>query len=214
MLQRSIYRSLLVVCAVLLFCCSGRPVQAGPPAPASRTGQTGCWDAAGGSTACPATGQDGALLKGVAWPNPRFTKNGDNTVTDNLTGLMWREDASAGANCGVNQAWQTWANAMAGVQACNAAAYAGYADWRLPTVNELRSLLYKQYFGPAVPNTAGTAQWTAGAPFTSVQSNTYWSSTTYAGSTTNAWYVYLYDGNVNTTNKANTYYVWPVRGGQ
>ena len=47
-----------------------------------------------------------------------------------------------------------------------------------------------------------------------VQSNNYWSSTTYAGNTTNAWYVNLNDGNVNTNNKANTNYVWPVRGGE
>jgi len=208
MLQRNISRSLLAVCAVLLFCCPGRPVQAGPPAPVPKTGQTTSYGA----------GDGGALRKGVAWPNPRFTINDDSgqnlTVTDNLTGLMWRRDASAGVNCGVNQAWQTWANAMAGVRACNAATYAGYADWRLPTASELRSLTSKQYVNPAVPNTAGTGQWTAGAPFTSVQSDYYWSSTTYAGGTTDAWYVYLVDGGVGSYGKASTFYVWPVRGGQ
>jgi len=208
MLQRSVYRRLLVVCAVLLFCCSGRPVQAGPPAPAPKTGQTTSYGA----------GDDGALRKGVAWPNPRFTINDDSgqnlTVTDNLTGLMWRRDASAGANCGVNQPFQTWANAMAGVQACSAVAYAGYSDWRLPTLNELRSLTSQQYVGPAVPNTVGTGHWTADDPFKNVQPNVYWSSTTYADDTSKAWYVYLNDGAVTTISKTITLYVWPVRGGQ
>ncbi len=35
-----------------------------------RTGQTGCWDAAGNSRACANTGEDGAKLKGAAWPSP------------------------------------------------------------------------------------------------------------------------------------------------
>ena len=79
-----------------------RPVSAAP-APVPRTGQTTSY----------AAGDDGALQKGVAWPNPRFTKNvnaaDDNgagggtagngicdgtetcngTVTDNLTELTW-----------------------------------------------------------------------------------------------------------------------------
>ena len=53
---------------------------------------------AGGSvTACGAgigLAQDGDLQLGVNWPNPRFTKNGDGTVKDELTGLVWLEDAS------------------------------------------------------------------------------------------------------------------------
>ena len=34
-------------------------------------------------------GDDGDLKKGAAWPSPRFTNNGDGTITDRLTGLMW-----------------------------------------------------------------------------------------------------------------------------
>jgi len=47
-----------------------------------------------------------------------------------------------------------------------------------------------------------------------VQSNNYWSSTTYADNPTNAWNVNLNDGNVNANNKTNDNYVWPVRGGE
>ena len=52
-------------------------------APVPKTGQTTSW----------ATGDDGYHQKGVAWPNPRFTDNGDGTVTDNLTSLMWLQNA-------------------------------------------------------------------------------------------------------------------------
>ncbi len=45
------------------------------------------------------------------------------------------------------------------------------------------------------------------------QSNNYWSSTTNADNTDNAWNVNLNNGNVNNDNKTNTNYVWPVRAG-
>ena len=50
--------------------------------------------------------------------------------------------------------------------------------------------------------------------FSDVQSNNYWSATTYAANTDNAWNVNLNNGNVNTNNKSNSNYVWPVRGGE
>ncbi len=52
------------------------------------------------------------------------------------------------------------------------------------------------------------------AAFTGVQSNNYWSSTTNANNTSNAWNVNLNNGNVNNNNKTNNNYVWPVRGGE
>ena len=55
-----------------------------PPAPVPKTGQTVSY----------ATGDDGDLQKGVAWPDPRFTDNSDGTVTDNLTGLIWLKNAN------------------------------------------------------------------------------------------------------------------------
>jgi hypothetical protein len=48
---------------------------------------------------------DGALQKGVAWPTPRLTDNGNGTVTDNLTGLIWMKNAIA---FGI----KTWADAL------------------------------------------------------------------------------------------------------
>lgn len=46
-----------------------------------------------GQTVSYASGDDGALKKGVAWPGPRFADNQDGTVMDNLTGLVWMQDA-------------------------------------------------------------------------------------------------------------------------
>jgi hypothetical protein len=162
------------------------------------------------------TGEDGELQKGVAWPNPRFTKHGDGTVTDNLTGLMWMQDANAGNDCqGGDTGTEYWLNALASAAACNAGAgFAGYTDWRLPNVREIQSLAHYGFSSyPAVPNTAGTGQWAAGDPFDNVQSAKYWSSTTHAGGTSDAWFVDLDDGYVNDNGKSYSYYVWPVRGG-
>jgi hypothetical protein len=187
--------------------------------------QTGTADCDGGAgvpktgdaynDAC-CTGEDGELQKGVAWPNPRFTKHGDGTVTDNLTGLMWMQDANAGNDChGADTGTETWANALASAAACNAGAgFAGYTDWRLPNVRELHSLVHYGVYNPAVPNTAGTGKWAAGDPFDNVQSSYYWSSTTYADGTTSAWLVSLSFGYVSSGGKTGTTYVWPVRGGQ
>jgi hypothetical protein len=139
------------------------------------------------------SGDDGALQKGVSWPSPRFTDNGDGTVTDNLTGLMWAQDANmAGA--------KTWSNA---ISYCNDLTHAGYSDWRLPNRKELRSLLDYSKYGPVLPQ---------GHPFTNVQSY-YWSSTTEASYTDCAWYVGMYDGHVYRDYKSHNYYVWPVRFG-
>jgi len=59
--------------------------------------------------------------------------NGDGTLTDVSTGLMWALDDS-----GVGMDWQT---ALAWAQERNAESYLGYADWRLPDVKELQSLV-------------------------------------------------------------------------
>jgi len=193
-----------------------RATQAAVP----KSGQTGCWDAGGTSVACAGTGQDGDKLKGVASPSPRFTANTDNngdgdctdagescngTVTDNLTGLIWLKDA----NCATVSP-KIWADALT---SCNslASGVCGLTDgstagqWRLPNRRELLSLIDDQKVNPALPT---------GHPFLSVQSDYYWSATTYAGNPSDAWFVYLVDGGVFAGVKTGTFYVWPVRGGQ
>ena len=87
-------------------------------------------------------------------------------------------------------------------------------NWRLPSVNELQSLVDYEYYSPALSNGAGTAQWTEGDVFACVRSSFYWSSTALAGKPSRAWVVNLYDGYVLNDGKVYTYYVWPVRSGQ
>ena len=147
------------------------------------------------------TGSDGTLQKGIAWPNPRFTDNGDGTVTDNLTGLIWLKNA----NC----ISANWTGALAGTislasGACGLTDGSTAGDWRLPSVTELESLIDVSKSNPPIP---------AGHPF-SLSTGFYWSSTTYAPNTGSAWGVGMSDGYVSIYSKVNTYFVWPVRGGQ
>jgi hypothetical protein len=62
-----------------------------------------------------------------------FTDNGDGTVNDNATGLMWSQDDSGVA--------LNWEEALAWVETQNAANYLGYNDWRLPNAKEMQSIL-------------------------------------------------------------------------
>jgi hypothetical protein len=110
-----------------------------------QTGQSSCWDASGVVVPCTGTGQDGDLRAGVAWPTPRFTANGDGTLTDELTGLVWLADT----DCLGTTSWQ---GALAAVAAFNAdpagagcSGYSGlHSDWRLANVTELESLVNLQ----------------------------------------------------------------------
>jgi len=172
------------------------------PAMVPKTGQTTQY----------ALGDDGDLEKGVAWPNPRFKDNGNGTVTDNLTGLIWLKNA----NCFDIRNWSQALTDCNGLNSgeCGLTDGSIAGDWRLPNRSELNSLIDVRYYNPALSNTAGTGQWSAGNPFTNVQSGLYWSSTTYAGYTDAAWGVVMDVGDVYGYNKSYNGYVWPVRGGQ
>jgi len=152
-----------------------------------------------GQTSSYRTGDDGTHQKGVAWPNPRFPDNGNGTVTDNMTGLMW---VKAPHSLTGNSERMTWNNA---IDYCNGLSYAGHSDWRLPNVRELRSLIDYGQFNPALPSEH---------PFSGVQAPGYWSSSTHAEYTSTAWYVNLFYGNLYSDIKTYPYRVWPVRAGQ
>jgi len=161
-------------------------------------------------------GEDGhaSMRKGVARPSPRFTDNGDGTVTDNLTSLIWLKDAHAFGS-------RAWSDALNDCATLNSGEHgltdgSSEGDWRLPNVKELQSLVDYGLYGPALSDTAGTGQWSTGDPFNNVQSLDYfyWSSTTYAPFTVVAWGVYLDDGYVGIDYKTSMSYVWPVRGGE
>jgi hypothetical protein len=164
------------------------------PAPVAKTGQTSSY----------ATGDDGDFEKGVARPVPRFTDNGNGTITDNLTGLIWLQDANRGGT-------MTWAEALT---YCNSLEADGESladgsvagDWRLPNAKELLRLVDFGNYNPALPT---------GHPFTNVQTS-YWSSTTAAYSDTDghAWHVtYRYFGLLGAIGKLSDSGVWPVHSG-
>ena len=180
-----------------------------------KTGQTRCYDTAGYEISCTGTGQDGQIQAGVAWPNPRFTDNENGTVTDNLTGLMWSGDANLMAtrdpyfdNYNIARNGSVpWQHAIDYVKKLNNENYLGHSDWRLPNVNELKSLVN------AGEAKAGT--WLNTQGFTNLQAFSYWSSSTFSDSTSNAWTISVWGGYVYYGVK-DYYdnYVWPVRAGQ
>jgi len=106
-----------------------------------QTGQKSCWDQTGAVVACAGTGQDGDVRAGVAWPDPRFTDNGDGTITDELTGIMWLKDPG----CIGTVPWQDGLDAVAAFNtdpapfACTAYT-ATHDDWRVSNISELMTL--------------------------------------------------------------------------
>ena len=81
--------------------------------------------------------------------------NSPDVVTDNLTGLVWSEDANL-------DGLKTWTNALTYTEDVTVC---GYVDWRLPNSKELFSLIDRSQSGPALP---------VGYPFTNVQSAALW----------------------------------------
>jgi hypothetical protein len=160
-----------------------------------------------GQTASYGTRDDGALQKGVAWPNPRFTDNGNGTVTDNLTSLIWLKDAKC-----ISATWDdalTFATSLAS-GTCGLSDGSKTGDWRIPNRIELKSLIVLSNY-QALPSVH---------PFSNVLAymyNRYWTSTYKASSPpyySYAWSVDLSQGIVNTEYRSNSNWVWPVRGGQ
>lgn len=179
------------------------------------TGQNACFDANGNPRACLGSGEDGEKQAGVGWPVPRLSDNGDGTVTDTLTKLIWSKDADApdaAPGCANADQTMSWDQALAFVACLNANGFSGFSDWRLPNLNELESLVHA--------GVSDSAAWLNASGFTEVQSGLYWSSTndnsdknSSPPSMVNAWDVDLAAGGIPLTSaKTATRAVWPVRG--
>jgi hypothetical protein len=183
-----------------------------------QTGQTICYDVDGVEIDCTGTGQDGEYQMGVVCPDPRFTDNGDGTVTDNCTGLMWLKDA----NCidtnypefdditnisGPGDGLITWQQALDFVAGINDETYhlcsSGYTDWRVPNARELFS----------AADIGG--KWGSDVPFVNLIGGRCWSSTTRSrGDLKQAMQVNVREGLVSVDGKyKDAHRVWPVRGG-
>jgi len=145
----------------------------------------------------------------------RYTDNGDGTVTDNRSGLIWLKNA----NCFGRKYWKTAmqraANLAHGQCGLRDGSRAGM--WRLPSIEELKEMIDKKYVDRkngkrALSNAAGTGPWKEGDAFSGVQANDYWSFST-TRYFNRAWSVSLHYGNVANEGKRRHYYVWPLRGG-
>lgn len=123
----------------------------------------------------------------------RFVDNGNGTVTDTATNLMWTKNANLIGRL-------NWHDAMS---RCRSFSISGIGGWRLPSKDELVAFYH------AIQG---------GHPFTGVQS-WYWSSRTLAGYGEYkdfAWTVNMDDGHASYHGHKDypTYFVWPVRTGQ
>ena len=122
----------------------------------------------------------------------RYQDNGDGTVTDMVTGLMWQQSVTSN---------KTWEQALAH---CEGLDLGGYTDWRLPSAKELRSLVDTSRSNPAIDTTY----------FPDTPAAWFWTGTTSAYKTYDAWIVNFYFGDVDGHNKTSGNDVRAVRGGQ
>ena len=151
-------------------------------------------------------------VKGVVriettYSSNRFSVWNDNTnvVVANDSGLTWARNANIAGT-------KDWTNAGT---YCDELTYAGYSDWRLPSITELsrddtygatNGLVYDEDLG--VPSALPP-----GHPFTNIISDDYWSSTDEgAGETDEAYSVLLPTGPVELIFKTYSVSVWPCRG--
>jgi len=124
---------------------------------------------------------------------PLFYDNGDGTINDLTTGLMWQKQSTAEL---------TWQQALA---FCEALSLAGYSDWRMPNINELQSLVDYSKSMPSID-----------AAFFPDTDYHYWSSTTFTTDPGRAYYDCFLRGRIEGYNKlqhSNIDHVRAVRGG-
>ncbi|WP_201091323.1 DUF1566 domain-containing protein [Thiocystis minor] len=154
--------------------------------------------------------------------NDRYIDNGDGTVTDTTTGLQWMR-------CSLGQNWNgrtclgeakilIWDEAMRQPQDFS---YAGHRDWRMPTKDELLTLVYCSSGRPQTWNMTGdscdgeyarpTIDQTA---FPNPPSSYVWSGSPYAGYSSHAWYVYFGYGYAHYYDRSYSSHVRLVCGGQ
>lgn len=118
-------------------------------------------------------------------PSEDFTLRTDGTVAHNPTGLVWMRCSLGqnwdGVTCSGLVSTYSWPEAL---QAANSYSYAGYSDWRLPSKNELQSIVEDRCWGPAINTII----------FPNTPSDWFWSSSPSAASLNNVWSVHFFYG--------------------
>lgn len=146
-----------------------------------------------------ASGQTGTDAGGVDYPSPRFIDNGNGTITDKLTGLMWAKDLNLAATDYGRYA--SWTEAKS---ACEAKNIGGHTDWRLPNVKEVDSLIdWSAYPLTSYLTTAGFSN--------SIWQN-FWLNTVAQNNTGYAFYITSVNGIRNVDLKTGQHGYVPVRG--
>ncbi|PTN33611.1 DUF1566 domain-containing protein [Desulfonatronum sp. SC1] len=130
----------------------------------------------------------GLVISGEAQAQ-RFTDNGNGTVTDTVTGLMWTKDANMFGN-------MDWDSATS---RCASLAVDSITGWRLPSMDEFPAI-YKATRGQH--------------PFEGIQGEYYWTSTHYTGygGGHSRYSMHMLTGTLSRlSHKDNPFYVWCVR---
>lgn len=158
---------------------AGAYTKMAPASPVAGTGQFQCYSN-DQVIPCPSVGQAFAGQDATSGtPAPKLKDNGDGTVTDQVTGLMWTRALSEAS------AWDL------AISAATSNRTGGYNDWRLPDIYELYSLINfgRGYFGPTAADSTPFLDtgvfdfsYTSGIRFFDVQ---LWSATAYVGKTMN-----------------------------
>jgi hypothetical protein len=183
--------------------------------PLAETGMSFCYTSAGVNLPCEGTGQDAETKKGL----PRsYTDNGDGTVTDNVTGLVWEKLSDDGSIHDRDDLY-TWAQATSGsskVASLNTASFAGHGDWRLPTIKELQTLVD---YGKSLPALDGAFNNLCAVGCDGIGCSCsavdvpFWSANEWPDANLGAFYMDNEDGWITNQVKTANLHVRAVRGG-
>jgi hypothetical protein len=167
----------------------------------------------GAVISCAGTEQDGELLKGAALA---YVDNGDGTITDINTGLMWEKLSDDGTIHDWDNQY-SWDNAFAVKLAAlnTGSGFALHTDWRLPNKKELESIVNAEVFTPAVSLAFDTSCAPGATVLTGscTQPKNYWSSSSFAINPLSAWGVDFDAGDSTGSAKASLLDVRAVRAG-
>jgi uncharacterized protein DUF1566 len=134
----------------------------------------------------------------------------EQTAIDQGTGLVWTKSANP---AGKPLHWRGDDNVYAFILKLNNETYAGYADWRVPTREEMSSLIaYAKSLGyDSARYETWPYQKLRQLGFSDVRDYDYWTAT--RNSPEELWIADLASGRIEPKPDAKPYYLWPVRGG-
>lgn len=181
------------------------------------TGQTACYQTVSPfelQIPCAGTGQDGEYVFNAM----NFTDNGDGTVTDNNTGLVWQKQDNgvkynwyqATGTCDAVYNPPTQSPCLVGVDnpgtrnICGSLNLGAVSGWRLPSIVELMTIVD---YGVSWPGPTIDA-----AYFPDTKPSYYWSATSYPLFPKYAWHVLFYNASSSAFFKGSKLYVRCVRG--